>query len=128
MLHEDDFILRAVKRLAEFIARALGLASKQKLEEARQTLHDAAGSVLGLDLSTLEMLDAKSAVSLLGDWKRVLAATDLLTALAQVELHAGDAARARRHVAQALSLLETLEPRAEVAERRERVLAVLSEG
>lgn len=126
MLHEDDFILRAVKRLAEFIARALGLASKQKLEEARQTLHDAAGSVLGLELSTLQMIDAKSAVSLLGDWKRVLAATELLEALAQVELHAGDTAKAERHVAQAISLLDVLEPRAQIDERRERLLALMS--
>lgn len=125
MLHEDDFILRAVKRLAEFIARALGLASTQKLEEARRTLHDAAGSVLGLELTTLAVIDAKSAVSLLGDWRRVLAATDLLGALAQVELKAGDTAKARRHVSHALSLLDELQPRAEVDAARVKLVSLL---
>ncbi|MFT3709923.1 MAG: hypothetical protein QM817_20015 [Archangium sp.] len=125
MLHEDDFILRAVKRLAEFIARALGLASTQKLEEARRTLHDAAGSVLGLELTTLEVIDAKSAVSLLGDWRRVLAATDLLGALAQIELKAGDAGKARLHVSHALSLLDELQPRAEVDAARVKLVALL---
>jgi hypothetical protein len=125
VLHEDDFILRAVKRLAEFIARALGLASSQKLEEARRTLYDAAGSVLGLELSTLAMIDAKSAVSLLGDWRRVLATTELLGALAQIELRAGDVAKARTHVAHALSMLDVLEPRAELDAARAKLVALL---
>lgn len=126
VLHEDDFILRAVKKLAEFIARALGLASAQKLEEARQTLHDAAGSVLGLELKTLELIDARAAVSLLSDWRRVIVAAQLLHALAQVELRAGDEARAHRYVSQALSLLDELPERPEVASQRDALLALLS--
>lgn len=66
MLGERDYVMRLIKQLAEFIARVLEVASTQQADEALATLRAACGQALGMEYEVLSMLDAKSAIELLG--------------------------------------------------------------
>lgn len=69
------------KQLAEAIARALKLANAAKVEEAPAILRAACAETLGIEYSVLSMLDAKSAIELLGSKERVLAFIQLVEAM-----------------------------------------------
>lgn len=103
MLAERDFVLRVVEQLAEAIARALKLAREAKPAEARAGLREACRTALGIEHSILSMLDARSAVELLGAPERVEAYVQLVEGMAQVEREAGDAQELKRR---ALELCE----------------------
>lgn len=94
MLTRKDWVMRQVKQLADFIARALRLALAQKQPEAVALLRTAGLELLGMELSSLEWVDAASAVDLLRSTERGLTFARLLEALAEVE--GGDAGRSRR--------------------------------
>lgn len=79
--------MRLTKQLAEAIARALKLRSEGREEESKQSLTDVCAQVLGVEHRVLNMLDAASAVALLGEKSRVEAYAQLLDAM-------GDASRA----------------------------------
>ena len=116
MLGERDYVMRLVKQLAEFIARALKLANAAKPEEALATLRAACGQALGMEYEVLSMLDAKSAVELLGDRSRVAAFIQLVEAMGDVDLPANEPMRARTRYQHALELAEAAGDR-ELAER-----------
>ncbi|MDP1826849.1 MAG: hypothetical protein Q8L48_26490 [Archangium sp.] len=118
MLGERDYVMRLVKQLAEFIARALIQASSQKSDEALATLRAACGQSLGMEYEVLSMLDAKSAVELLGEPARVLAFIQLVEAMGDVDSRTGESLRASTRYQHALELAAALgTPANEVATR-----------
>jgi len=99
-----DWLARVTKQLADFIARAMGLAAAGKRKEAVEVLQSACGALLGLDYGALTMVDARSAVELLGDTPRALLFVKLLDAMARVD----EPARFEVRLARALELLEVV--------------------
>ncbi|MEW5741454.1 MAG: hypothetical protein AB1938_21210 [Myxococcota bacterium] len=100
MLTERDWVMRLVKQLADFIARALKLASEQRREEALEVLRQTCSTQLGMEYEVLSMLDAAAAVDLLGEPSRALAFVQLVDAMAEVEQRCNEPLRAearRRH-------------------------------
>lgn len=87
MFSRSDSVMRLVKQLAEVLARAMKLKTAGDEVKSKQVLQNACGEVLGVEFRVLDMLDAKSAVELLGEKPRVEAYLQLVEAL-------GDAARA----------------------------------
>jgi hypothetical protein len=85
MLSERDYVLRLAKQLAEAVARALKLSREAKPGEAASSLVEACSSTLGIEHRVLSMLDARSAVELLGEPERVAAYVQLVEAMADVE-------------------------------------------
>jgi hypothetical protein len=122
VLTRKDWVMRQVKQLADFIARALGLAAERKQPEAEAVLQGATLDLLGIELKVLEWVDASSAVDLLGTPSRGLVLARILEALAEVE--GPEAGRARR--LHALEVVEELLRRtpgnAEVLALRARLL------
>lgn len=86
MFSRSDYVMRLVKQLAEVLARAMKLKVADE-RKSKEVLKNACGELLGIEFSVLDMLDAKSAVELLGEKPRVVAYLQLVEAL-------GDAARA----------------------------------
>jgi ABC-type nitrate/sulfonate/bicarbonate transport system substrate-binding protein len=86
MLSRSDYVMRLVKELAEVLARALKLRAENP-EQAKQVLIDACGELLGVEHRVLNMLDAQSAASLLGENVRIAVYAQLVDAM-------GDSARA----------------------------------
>jgi hypothetical protein len=99
-----DWLARVTRQLADFIARALGLAAAGKRKEALELVQSACGTLLGLDYGALTMVDARSAVELLGDTSRALLFVKLLDTMARVD----DPERAEVRTARALELLEVV--------------------
>jgi hypothetical protein len=108
VLGERDYVMRLVKQLAELIARALKLASTAKHEEALATLRAACGQALGMEYEVLSMLDAKSAVELLGQKERVLAFIQLVEAMGDVDAKAGETLRSLTRYQHAFELAQAL--------------------
>ena len=108
MLGERDYVMRLVKQLAEFIARALKLANAAKPEEALATLRAACGQALGMEYEVLSMLDAKSAVELLGEKARVTAFIQLVEAMGDVDARGNEPMRALTRYQHALELAEAV--------------------
>lgn len=108
MLGERDYVMRLVKQLAEFIARALKLANAAKPEEALATLRAACGQALGMEYEVLSMLDAKSAVELLGEKARVMAFIQLVEAMGDVDARGNEPVRALTRYQHALELAEAV--------------------
>ena len=120
MFGERDYVMRLVKQLAAFIARALALSSSAKPEEALATLREACSSALGMEYQVLSMLDAKSAVELLGEPARVLAFIRLVEAMGDVDARWVEPVRALTRYQHALELTEALlARRADLAEATE---------
>jgi hypothetical protein len=80
---QQDFILRAIRQLAEAVARALGAARAGQPEEALLALDRSMGTGLGLPLSLLLKLTPQSFLSMLGHDK-AHAALDALRARAEI--------------------------------------------
>lgn len=117
MLGERDYVMRLVKQLAEFIARVLKVASTQQADEALSTLRAACGQALGMEYEVLSMLDARSAVELLGEPARVLAFIQLVEAMGDVDAKT-EPMRALTRYRHALELADVLgAPAGELATR-----------
>jgi hypothetical protein len=108
VLGERDYVMRLVKQVAELIARALKLASAAKPEEALATLRAACGQALGMEYEVLSMLDARSAIELLGQPERALAFIQLLEVMGDVDARSGESLRALTRYQHALELAEVL--------------------
>lgn len=87
MFSRNDYVMRLVKQLAEVVASSLKLRVEGEREKSRQVLVDACGELFGVEHRVLDMLDAKSAASLLGEKSRVDAYAQLVDAM-------GDSTRA----------------------------------
>ncbi len=85
MFSRSDYVMRLVKQLAEVIASSLKLRVEGEREKSRQVLVDACGELFGIEHHVLEMLDAPSAVELLGERSRVEAYARLLDAMGHFE-------------------------------------------
>jgi hypothetical protein len=85
MLTDRDWLMRAVKQLADAIARALKLTREDKHQQAIELLQGACTELFGIEYRVLSMVDAASAVELLGDPGRGVAFARLLEAMAQAE-------------------------------------------
>ena len=109
MFTERDWILRVAKELAAFIARALKLGEAQKNDEALELLQGACTGLFGMEFRILSMVDAKSAVDLLGEPARGLAFAELLEAMAKVEI---DPLRREARLRHALSIVDEVRARA----------------
>lgn len=80
---QQDFILRAIRQLAQAVARALGAARAGKPEEALLALDRSLDAGIGLPLSLLLKLTPQSFLSVLGRDK-ARAALDALRARAEI--------------------------------------------
>ncbi|MBL8953791.1 MAG: hypothetical protein JNK82_23650 [Myxococcaceae bacterium] len=125
---DRDFVMRAVKQLAELLARALKLKCDEKYDEAAQTLEGGAGDLLGLDFGALALVDSASGAQLLGDVQRIRTFAQLLEELSAVHRAAGDEAKARARARHAHEMYgEALRRKADDAESaagRERLRAL----
>jgi hypothetical protein len=120
MLGERDYVMRLVKQLADFIARALKLAGSAKPEEALATLREACSSALGMEYEVLSMLDVMSAIELLGEPSRALAFIRLVEAMGDVDARGAEPVRALTRYQHALELTqELLARRGDLAEAAE---------
>lgn len=108
MLTERDWMMRVVAEMARLIARALKLGEDSKPDDARASLEDGCRELLGMEYRVLAMLDAASAVELLGSAARTLAFAQLLDALARLE---PEPARRAMQLEQLAAILEQSERR-----------------
>lgn len=119
MLHEKDWVLRVVKQLVEFIARALKLAGQQKKAEALTTLESACGAALGMDWPAISLVDSASAAELLRDPVRIIGFAQVLEAMGQVHERCGEPEEARSKYQHALEMTcEALRRKPEAADAK----------
>lgn len=81
MFSRSDYVMRLVKQLAEVLARGMKLKAGGDEAKAKQVLKNACGELLGIEFQVLDMLDAKSAVELLGEKSRFEAYLQLVEAM-----------------------------------------------
>jgi hypothetical protein len=106
-LFQRDYILRLIQQVAQVIARAMGLITERKLEDAEAEL--ASGySTLGLDRELVGVLDAAGLARLLGDDDRIAAAVRLIVCDARLRLAQSDPRRAARLLRSARGLMQQL--------------------
>src|SRR5437016_10744263 len=84
-LIERDYVMRLVKQIVDFIARALNLAKQGKDKEAIELLESGCLSALGIPWSALALVDSKSAAGVLGDAPRIAAFARILEERANIE-------------------------------------------
>ena len=106
-MFQRDYILRLVQQVGQVIARAMGLITERKLENADAELASGYG-VLGLDRGLVGVLDATGLARLLGDDDRIAAAVRLIAHDARLRLAQGDPRRAARLLRSARALLGQL--------------------
>ena len=85
MFNDPQGVLRLLGRITDGRARALKIASGGKPDEALEALRQLCTEELGMELSVLSMLDAPSAVDLLGSHQRVFAFVQIVEAMGDVE-------------------------------------------
>ena len=103
MLERRDYVMRLVRQLADTLARILALAL-QDPKRAREQLAEAARESLGTELSTLTLVDPRSAADALATPERVFQLALLLEASAELDALEGAAHRARRTFTHALEV------------------------
>ena len=89
----EDFLMRMIRRLAELIGRALGLARNGQHEEAELAIEDIYKTELGMTRDMVERLDPATVARTLGAEKSMIVAS-LLDAEAQLAELAADETRA----------------------------------
>ncbi len=100
MFSDHDVLRQLVEFLAEVIRRALKLKREGKTDEAAQLVRQSTERLFGMEFRVLAMLDAPSAVSLLGTKERARAFLSLIEAL--VEIEGGERAEHTRALARAI--------------------------
>jgi Flp pilus assembly protein TadD len=103
VLEERDYVMRAVKQLAEVIGRLLKLALVDP-QRARAELDEAARSALGMEPSTLAFVDAHTAAVLLGRADKVVLFATVLEAYGDLDELVGATHAARGRFLHALDL------------------------
>lgn len=103
MFQERDYVMRAVKQLADLIARLLKLALTDP-QQAKAQLDSAAREALQMDVATLSLVDARAAAELLGRADKVVLFATILEAYGELELLTGANHAARRHFLHALDV------------------------
>ncbi|MFT3838046.1 MAG: hypothetical protein QM723_13755 [Myxococcaceae bacterium] len=105
-LIERDWVMRMVKQIVDFIARALKLAKEGKDKEAIELLESGCLEVLGIPWSALALVDSKSAAGVLGDGARVAAFGRILEERATIEAMQGKVALAAQRREHALEIYQ----------------------
>jgi len=85
----EDYLLRLIKQLADFVARIAGYRQKGEFERAQEEIERARDELLGLPSGLVEVIDTPTLVSLLGH-------PDKLRAAARLFWEEGLVLRARR--------------------------------
>ena len=107
----DDYLLRLIQQVAATLRRLRERVKGGALPD--ETLRDAGaaiGELLGPQRSLMEMLDAKSASALAGDYERLELWVQLIRLQAEAALASNDAARAEKLNARA-NALEAARPK-----------------
>ncbi len=105
MLEERDDVMRAVKQLASFIARLLKLARTDP-RAARDQLEAACRDTVQMELSTLSLVDARTAAGLLVRADKVVFFATVVETLGELDLLEGATHRARGRFVHALELAQ----------------------
>jgi hypothetical protein len=98
-LHQRDYVLRMIERIAAVLARALKRRNEGDVEGARDDVRGALAEVLGPAGPMVAMVDPRTAVDLISDPERVTLYARLLEAdadLTDAQAGAGTGALARR--------------------------------
>jgi hypothetical protein len=112
MSFRQDYIERMIQKLAEAIARALGLARAGKGEEGIELLEDAVASGLGMPLPMLVKLTPETLLSLFGRERVLLLAEALRAHHAMLEVAGrGHEAAQSDALAAALEALAGVQPK-----------------
>ena len=90
----EDFLLRAIQRLAEIIGRVLGLAKEGRMDEATAALEAETRAQLGMPSEMLDRLPPNEVARVLGAEKSMILAA-LLDAEAELARMQKNPARAR---------------------------------
>ena len=99
---EKDYVKRQLAELARAIAAAFGLKEAGRLDEARAELERSGRSVLGVSMTTLERVDAATAVGLLRSQGAAEGYAQLLEAQASIAEDDAERAAALRERARAI--------------------------
>ncbi len=105
-LIERDYVMRLVKQIVDFIARALKLAKEGKDREAIELLESGCLSALGIPWSALALVDSRSAAGVLGDAARIAAFGRILEERANIEALQGKRELALRRREHALEIYQ----------------------
>ncbi len=105
-LVERDYVMRLVKQIVDFLARALKLAKEGKDKEAIELLESGCLSALGIPWSALALVDSKSAAGVLGDAARIAAFGRILEERANIEALQGRSELAHRRREHALEIYQ----------------------
>jgi len=89
----EDYVLRQIEMISEMITKALGFKVEHMYDEALETLDVAMEELFGTGTDILEMVDAHTASSLIGDPIKIRVYADLLKA--KVDLLSDMESRAR---------------------------------
>ena len=106
-MFERDYVMRAVKQVAQALARVLGLRQQNKHEEADRELDELYRGLVPFDRELLDVLDPTTLASMIRDPERVAAICELLAFEADTAEQRGEAARAQRTRRRALALLRS---------------------
>ena len=104
---EDDYLVRAIRKLIEAIARIAGLRKEGALDEAQAAVEDAYRA-LGVGRATVGRLDAASVALLLGSRDKLAAMARLVDEESELARALGDTTRADRLAVQARALANEL--------------------
>ena len=100
----DDYILRAIEKVAAMLRAALGLKGACAYSEALQELDRAEETLLGERASLIGSVDAATASSLIGDAQSLALYARLFAERADILRKTGDATAARASESRALDL------------------------
>ncbi len=105
---ESDYILRAVKQVAQLLARVLQLRREEKDADAERAIADAYLDLFGLDPRYFALMDARTALQALGHPERARAFARVLHEHADLLHKLGQADRAELLRSRATELLRLL--------------------
>ena len=104
-MFERDYLMRAVRQVAQVLARVLGLRQQNKQEEADRELDELYRGLVPFDRELLDLLDPQTLAAMLRDPDRIRAVCQLLTFEADEADRRGDPTRAERGRRRAQALL-----------------------
>ncbi len=111
-LFERDLIRRMIRQLGEIAARLAGLTAQRKFDEAETLVRQTEQELLGPLTATLDQLDIRTVVILLGSDDKIGACAVLWSERAKLSSARGEVQPARVLATRTLELLDALEARA----------------
>jgi hypothetical protein len=105
-MFERDYVMRAVKQVAQALARVLGLRQLGKQEEADRELDELYRGLVPFDRELLHLLDPQTLAGMIREPERVVAICRLLAFEADEADQRGEPERAQRGRRRALALLQ----------------------